>query len=357
MSGWNDFRGDLNPIRSSSMNVNAPAFQYNPPSTPNRSQSVAPFAMRNRQASAFNPNQSAFRPTQPSQLAPFGNPSPSSALVRFNHQQDDGSEQPWGRMFQKLFDAIMGWIEAHIAPEYIDLKERCRNNSRLWEYMCSVTYPNQPMEGSSHSEHLLSNGHTRKAFIMRLMVQHIVRSVFHIDLWIGFSDESDARLRETLNAMNNTEQFRSMDRQEILDQQAMIVQAITEHSRFKEFRQKKTNLLTEQFKQILGAMVNPEVSRETAATGLNDITWLAFEQAATMVMSRLHFGYVWNDTCSKFSHESHVALNAKGENGMTLQIKQMRLMLVITPGITTREDRGLNIVPKRVLKSTVLVMH
>jgi hypothetical protein len=278
-------------------------------------------------------------------------------MVPFAQQQpEDPAAEAWAVTFLKIFDTIGSWIEAHIAPEHIDITQKCANSSRLWDYMCQVTYPSQQPEGDSHSRHLLASDHTRKAFVKRLMVQHLVRSVWNMGLWFGFSEDMDTRIKETEAAMKDTEQFRNLDRQEILDRQARIVQHILDSKTFKEFRQKKTNTLTEQFKQILGPMVNPEVSRESAATGLNDITFIAFEQAANMATSRLHFGYVWNETCSKFSHESHVAMNPQGKDGMTLQLRHYRLMLVITPGITMRLDRGLNIVPKRVLKSTVMVM-
>jgi hypothetical protein len=351
---------NFNSGRVSSMNASAPPFQYHLPHTPVRPQSTMPQILQEKpQLSSYTPSGSSFRPAQASQFAAghFGDPSPSRALVPLGQRQPEDAETAyWAQSFEKIWDAIGKWIEENVAPAYVSILEKCQNSRALWEYMLAVTYPDKPQDAASHAACLLQSDMTRRAFVKRLMVQHTTKSVFVPELWFGFSPDVDKRIQETIDALASTEQFRNIDRQNILDQQALIVQGIMSSKFFNEFRQKKTNLLTAQFKQILIPVLAPDVNRDNAARGLNDLSWLIFEQACKMATSGLHFGYVWNETCSKFSHESHVSLNAQGMDGMTLQLRQYRLMVVMTPGITTREDRGLNIVPKRLLKSTVLTM-
>lgn len=331
-----------------------------PHSGPNlaRPHSVAPATRQIRASSHYGSSGVHSPATFQSPPSNAGGPEPSNALVL--RGQDNSAEDPvaqkWAKQIAQIFNAVDEWIVAYIAPQNFNVINDCRSNKKLWDYMCSVTYPGRPQEGDSHSVYLLRKEVTRKFFVKRLMVQHIVRSIWSIDIWLGFDKETDSALKGAEYALRNTELFRTHERQGLVETQGRIVKKIMESETFAQFRQKKNNAMTEQFKQILSSLMNPGASREKSVAALNDIVWLSFETSANMFMSSLHFGFVWNDTCTKFSHESHVACNHYDMNGMELQIRQFRLMLVITPGITVRDDRGMNIIPRRVMKSQVLVM-
>jgi hypothetical protein len=150
--------------------------------------------------------------------------------------------------------------------------------------------------------------------------------------------------------------YKTFERQSIVDKTGQTIGAILKDPDFPAFRQRKESFHQQRLKTIVGPLMDLTASRHDAGFDLHNIASTAFQVSANMFQSRLNFQFVWNDTCSKFVAECHVAKDTNLDPS-TLQTKQWRLKLVITPGITLRDDRGLNLVPKRVLRSEVLVMN
>jgi hypothetical protein len=150
--------------------------------------------------------------------------------------------------------------------------------------------------------------------------------------------------------------FKTYARQTIIDYQAYLIANIIMSPNFPEYRHNRIIYHAGKMKTIIGTIMDPLADKNAAGRELDAIAVEALETSANMFQSRLTFQFVFNDTCSKFAAESHVALNSQ-LNSMMLQIKQWRLMLVVTPGITLRSDQGMSILPKKVTKSEVLVMN
>ena len=125
---------------------------------------------------------------------------------------------------------------------------------------------------------------------------------------------------------------------------------------FPSFRQRKESFHQQRLKTIVGPLMDGSASRSDAGYDLHNIAATALQISANMFQSRLSFQFVWNDTCTKFTADSHIAKET-AVDAVTLQMRQWRLKLVITPGVTIRDDRGMSIVPRRVLRSEVLVMN
>lgn len=149
--------------------------------------------------------------------------------------------------------------------------------------------------------------------------------------------------------------FKTFERQVITDQIASVINTIILDPEFPAFRQRKQNYHHQRLKTIVGPLMDNGASRSDAGFDLHNITATALQTSANIFQSRLNLQFMWNNTCSKFSVEAHTAKDAPVDP-VTLQMRQYRLKLVITPSITLRDDRGLSVMPKRVQRAEVLVM-
>ena len=126
-------------------------------------------------------------------------------------------------------------------------------------------------------------------------------------------------------------------------------------ARFKNFK------LT-QHHQFLKTMVAPFLPKRTSRNVTNEaffdlftITASAWELAIRLFQSRLSFQYLWSDAGTRFSAETHEPLDCRVSR-LTLQYEHCRVMLAATPAVTVRNDQGLHIDTKNILKSGVLLL-
>ena len=153
---------------------------------------------------------------------------------------------------------------------------------------------------------------------------------------------------------NPSTAYKVAERQALLETQGQLVARILTHARFQEFRQYKATFHCDRVKLIVGPMLPTIKARQESQWDLFSIVTSAMELSACMFQGRRLFSFIWNDTCAKFAAENHNALDNMMPP-MTLQVRQWRLKLVITPGIAVRDERNPAIV-RRVLKSDVMVM-
>lgn len=122
-------------------------------------------------------------------------------------------------------------------------------------------------------------------------------------------------------------------------------------------KSQKIHQAATRFKDIVGPMMNmDEMDHQNAHHELNGICEGALRLSAILNTSRLSFQFIFNECGIKFSDQSHRALNSNMP-ARELQAHHWRLMCVVTPGITYRNDAGVSVDPRFLAKANVLLMQ
>jgi hypothetical protein len=136
------------------------------------------------------------------------------------------------------------------------------------------------------------------------------------------------------------------------------VTEITESDNAAAFR----NFKLTQHHQYLKTMVAPFLAKREHSNVTNEafydlyaITTQAWDMSAKLFRSRLTFQFVWNDVGARFAAETHEPLDCIVDR-RTLQHEHVRVRLCTTPVVTMRNDQGMTIDTKHILKAGVLVM-
>jgi hypothetical protein len=281
----------------------------------------------------------------------------------------------WKEEFAKIFRLVHGWASQYaVQVQHDQALDIQKEAPRLWEFMCDIVYPGQPEAGASHARFLLEDEQCRPYFVERMMLQYIVNNVLSVEGWMGFNDDTDRELKALNDRLQSTEGmlvsyliqsdpantgttvFKSYIRQSIIDQISTIIGRMLADPSFNEYRARRISFHQQRLKTIVGPLMDPAASRTDAGFDLHAVASTALQASALMFQSRLNFEFSWSLTCSKFSVDFHVPKDPPLEPLM-LQAKQYRLKLVVTPTILFRDDRGVSINPKRVLRSEVFVMN
>lgn len=107
---------------------------------------------------------------------------------------------------------------------------------------------------------------------------------------------------------------------------------------------------------MLGPMLNAGSDRVTAGRDLGTLAIRVWDQSAKNNSAPYTFQTYFPDTNSKFSAGSMIARDRPNVDPTQLQIKQVRVKLVITPVVTLRNDCGTTIKAKSLHFATVLLM-
>ena len=122
-------------------------------------------------------------------------------------------------------------------------------------------------------------------------------------------------------------------------------------------KSQKVYQASNRFKDVLGPMMNMDtVDPQSAHHELIGICEDALRLSAILNTSRLSFQFIFNECGIKFSDQSHRALNSSIP-ARELQAHHWRLMCVVTPGITYRNDAGVSVDPRFLAKANVLLMQ
>lgn len=146
-------------------------------------------------------------------------------------------------------------------------------------------------------------------------------------------------------------------RQNLIDRRAQAIASIQNHHDYTEWRLTQLTFHTTQLRKLLSLVTNPGVDPREAGGHLATMAIRFWEQSAKMHSSPLTFQVYFPETGSKFNSSSMIAKDRPGTNPMQLQIKQVRVKLVITPVITLRDDRGTTIKAKNLHHATCLLMQ
>ncbi|KAJ4397951.1 hypothetical protein N0V85_006412 [Neurospora sp. IMI 360204] len=281
------------------------------------------------------------------------------------HDEDGPTATFCGKLTHLLTVVIRAFTHKYFSKPMPEVESRIRKeSSSLFLYMCDLVYPGRGRKiGESHVSFLLNDDVSRPYLVERLLVQYIVGTMLQSDGWTGYEPSVDkemaslsARLKDSSGAQNHS---KTHERQAMVDRQAELVKTMVDHPKWAEFKNYKVNDHYQRFKKMVGPFLPPGPKSDVRDEALFDLFSIAEKAWSIAQMgweSRMTYVYLWSETCSKFVEANHTALNSD-MNGAMLQQRQMRISLVVTPGVTMRDDsRGMNIGTSLVRRSDVLVM-
>lgn len=145
-------------------------------------------------------------------------------------------------------------------------------------------------------------------------------------------------------------------RQKYIEKRAATVRSIIDHPDYQVWRAKKLHEHTKEMRNMLGPMLNAGSDRAVAGRDLGVLAIRGWDQSAKNNAAPYTFQTYFPETNSKFSAGSMIARDRPGVDPNHLQIKQVRVKLVITPVITLRDDGGTTIKARSLHFATVLLM-
>ncbi|KAL8380784.1 hypothetical protein RB595_005190 [Gaeumannomyces hyphopodioides] len=281
----------------------------------------------------------------------------------------------WRRELEQVFTLFAGWVRKNCrTPNPAADSQIASSFPRLWAYMLSVAYPTSPEGAASHVRFLLSDSEIRCYFICRLLLQYVVMDVFRTESWLGVNDRSTAQLQIILGTRdalisdatggigNNDDadtppdmRLSRRDRHALQAARAECVARMLSGPDWPRFRQMRINACVNRFKDIVGPLMDERASRTAASHDLYSIAVNAIETSARMLSSSLAFSFGFSDTGSKFGRREHHAINSS-RDPRELQSMQWRIMCVVTPSITVRDDSGDGPERRIIAKAKVMVM-
>ncbi|KAJ0125061.1 hypothetical protein J7T55_006405 [Diaporthe amygdali] len=306
---------------------------------------------------------------QPSASLPEARGGPSGYNNYYNHsnalvlrRNDDRESDPqvaqWKVLFKRLFDTVTGWPVENgrvFLPGVVE--EATRNNPDLWEYILSAARCHKDRQGAAnHALFMLRSPVFRAPFITRLFLQYIQQEILRPRSWLGFDEESDSLLKNSILPVLESSDGPFDQRRTAHQQLRGVVDGIVNHDKYEEFRGFRMAEHARALTSIAGPFLRDEAESRDAILGLHSIAKLAMECSAKMMSSCKSFTFIWDLCGVKFSHDSHVALN-ENLHGIAIQQKHMRVALVVTPNVSFRNDNGTSIVARSICKANVFTMH
>jgi hypothetical protein len=146
------------------------------------------------------------------------------------------------------------------------------------------------------------------------------------------------------------------ERHALVSQRAATFQAFMQSPSWPRVRQQQMAKHGARFRDVAGPFMGAGVDRVGAQHDLGVICEKALRVSAQINSSPLSFQFIFNECGIKFSEQSHFALNSDLA-GLELQTGHWRLMVVVSPGITYRNDAHGSVDPRFISKANVLVMH
>lgn len=285
---------------------------------------------------------------------------PSNALVL--RQDDDGDDpqvRSWREIFQRLFNAVKGWTEEFDEDVAIGTVHRVgKENTKLWDYILSVAscYKN-PQSTPGHAQFLLTDKEHRTKFITRLILQYLEQEVLRPKFWQGWDDKLDVFLKSSVFPVLEHTGYPFDQRRIAREQLQSVVDQIVNDPEYKRLRDRRMENHARALRDIAGSFYLNKTHQQGAVVGLHSIAKIAIEASAKMMQSRLSFSFIWNECGVKFSHDSHLAINEHIHGYAVQYNKHMRVAIVVTPGLSYRDDNGPSILARSLFKANVMVMQ
>lgn len=272
-----------------------------------------------------------------------------------------GETHNWEADFDKLFSLVLGYCQSFskalpVPAKHLEGHVRAEADG-LWEFMSSLHNPLDTRVGSREVAALLVDDNARPYFLVRLILQHMVKSVFSSDGWEGFSQEIRAEMKsldKRLAGGKDIPIVKPHERQAIVDRKAALVSRILASTRAETFKATRKTSHMERLYHMVAPFV-PVANRARALRDLNGIVAVAFDLSAKLWLSRMTFLFLFNDPATKFSPGSQQAVIENDNQMEGKSIETWRVKLTVTPTVTLRDDREMTIRVKQILKAKVLV--
>ncbi|KAK4120026.1 hypothetical protein N657DRAFT_580707 [Parathielavia appendiculata] len=286
------------------------------------------------------------------------------SIVRAN--LEDAECLKWADEFQSLFALVYGFCASyfHEVPAFDENWKnhiKAEANGDLWEYLCKICRTSPEQEPGENALRLLNDRDSRPYLMQRLILQHILVFICTYEGWKDYSEDVDDEMEKLEANLKTIDASKTYERQVILDRRAKLVTEMVEGTNAQAFK----NFKLTQHHQFLKTMIVPFLAKRNnkqsnfvneAFYDLFTIATSAWELSAKLFRSRLTFQYVWNDVGVRFSAEMHEPLDCSVDR-LTLQAEHCRVRLCATPAVTMRNDQGMTIDTKNILKAGVLVMR
>ncbi|KAJ5050631.1 uncharacterized protein L3040_002507 [Drepanopeziza brunnea f. sp. 'multigermtubi'] len=278
----------------------------------------------------------------------------SSSLVLHVNPKDPSTF--YQEQFSELYAMVENWVGSHChSPNLENDQEIARSNQVLWAFMMNCTYPGQRQDAHTHTMTLLNDTASRPWFVMRMAVSYIVEEILSLAPYKLFSQDVDTALEKVKTRI--AERGLAIEaRQSLVDQRAAIIQRVVKGPTWDLFRKSQLATHSKALREILGPMLDNNSLRSVAGGDLGAIIIKAWEISVSINSSKLTFQVYFPETAQKFSAATMISKDKHYVDPMTLQIKQVRLKLVITPVVTMRDDRGTTIRAKNLHRANVLTM-
>jgi cell division protein FtsI/penicillin-binding protein 2 len=145
-------------------------------------------------------------------------------------------------------------------------------------------------------------------------------------------------------------------RQQLIDEQTGIIYAVLESPRYNDHRNTQINFYTRRLRDMCEGLINESCDRNQAGLDLGAIIIFAYDLTVDMFTSGFSFQIFFPNTSEKFTASTMIARDQPRLTPLEIQLKQMRLKLVITPVVTMRDDHGTTIKAKNLFLATTLTM-
>ncbi|KAL2156843.1 hypothetical protein VTH06DRAFT_4073 [Thermothelomyces fergusii] len=287
----------------------------------------------------------------------------------------------WADEFQSLFALVYGFCASyfHELPaldgdggdggggdhdhDHDDWKRRLQSEvgGELWSYICKICRTQQPeQEPGDHAMRLLKDRDSRPYLMQRLILQHILVFICSYEGWKDYSEDADDEMEKLEEELKKMDSSKTFDRQAIIDRRAQLVADMAEGANAAAFKNYKLTQHHQHLKTMQQQQQQQQQGGRAAANeafyDLFTITTAAWDLSGRLLRSRLTFQYAWADAGARFAAETHEPLDRAAVDRPALRHEHCRLRFCATPAVTVRDDRGVTIDARNILKAGVLLM-
>lgn len=149
-----------------------------------------------------------------------------------------------------------------------------------------------------------------------------------------------------------------LERQRIVMDHAKVIQFILESPQIDDFKRQTVAKHVDMLHDILRPMRNCVIEDDQARKALTIVVNAAWAITTKIWSSGMTLHYYFPETGSKFAFGTMRSLNYGETPSEQMQYQQYRIMLVVTPTLSLRDDRDMDrLRTHELLKSDVLVMR
>ncbi|ORY56917.1 uncharacterized protein BCR38DRAFT_478556 [Pseudomassariella vexata] len=266
------------------------------------------------------------------------------------------------------FTRLYGLVEGYVANEHCNapFKEPDVTLAKVepltWEYILAIGLTNRVMS-ANHMTHLLGQEAVRHYVIKRMIVEYIFKKMIQPQVFLGFSPEVDSHLRALQERMRSRfpgagpGRPQGKQRQRIIEDHAKVVQHIITTPEGKDYRTGIVERHSETLLNILRPLRNSSSDEHEALKSIRIVVNAAWAITSKIWCTGVTVHFFFPETGSKFSFGQMRPMNHLHMSPEQMQYSQYRVMLVVVPTLSLRDDRDLDSLrTAELMKADVLVM-